>query len=68
LEATGGSKDRDFDIMFEREGAGSFRKCVDLENLSYELKSKLELRFGETHSLQNYYSSLLIGDKSLEKV
>jgi len=29
----------------------------DLENLSYEeLKSKLELRFGETHSLQNYYS------------
>jgi len=30
---------------------------LDLENLSYEeLKSKLELRFGETHSLQNYYS------------
>jgi|GEM_PF-2455060 len=29
----------------------------DLENLSYdELKSKLELRFGETHSSQNYYS------------
>jgi len=30
---------------------------LDLENLSYdELKSKLELRFEETHSLQNYYS------------
>jgi len=29
----------------------------DLENLSYdELKSKLELRFGETRSSQNYYS------------
>jgi len=29
----------------------------DLENLSYdELKSKLKLRFGETPSLQNYYS------------
>jgi len=29
----------------------------DLESLSYdELKTKLELRFGETHSSQNYYS------------
>jgi len=31
-------------------------RVSDLENLSYnELKSKLELRFGETNSLQNYY-------------
>jgi len=30
---------------------------LDLENVSFdELKSKLELRFGEIHSLQNYYS------------
>jgi len=29
----------------------------DLEKLNYDkLKLKLELRFGETHSLQNYYS------------
>jgi len=33
------------------------KSVLDLENLSYdELKSKLELPFGETHSLQNYYS------------
>jgi len=41
-----------------REKAREILESVqDLENLSYdELKSKLELRFGETHSSQNYYS------------
>jgi len=35
---------------------GVLESVSELENLSYdELKSKLELRFGETHSLQNYY-------------
>ncbi|KYN12269.1 hypothetical protein ALC57_15561 [Trachymyrmex cornetzi] len=32
----------------------------NLESLQFEeLKSKLELRFGETHSLQNYYSQFI---------
>jgi len=36
---------------------GVLESVFDLENVSYDdLKSKLELRFGETHSLQNYYS------------
>jgi len=39
-------------IMFERKGADSIESVLDLENLNYnELKSKLELRFGKTHSL-----------------
>jgi len=52
----GRSKDCDFGIVFERKSA-VLENVQDLKNLSYdELKLKSELRFGETHSLQNYYS------------
>jgi len=40
----------------------------NLENLQFEeLKSKLEMRFGETHSLQNYYSQFTNRKQKFEK-
>jgi len=41
----GGSKDCDFDVMFEREGAGSFGKCVGFREFKLrrvEVKVRVE--------------------------
>jgi len=53
----GRSKDRDFDIIFKRKGAGGFRKCVGFRKLKLrQVEIKVRVAFwGETHSLQNYY-------------
>ena len=45
--------------MSKRKSARNFKKCREsiIETLDFaELKSKLELRFGESQLAQNYYS------------
>jgi len=54
-------------LCLRRKARAVLENMQNLENLQFEeLKSKLEMRFEEMHSLQNYYLQFI--NRNMEKI